>query len=114
MLLRPPVERDRCQFVNQGVGQAIFREVNGFNVGAADVAALDAHVRKLLGSVNRKLGLVLLAASGTQDTAEFPLAKTEPADQIPARTVAQWTQDGNGGSAVAEWAARVCVTVRSR
>ena len=77
----------------------------------AGVAALDSNVRKLLGGIDRKFAWILLAASGADDATEFPFAKTEPADQIPTRTVAQWAQDGEGGLAIAEWAPRMRVTV---
>jgi hypothetical protein len=88
MLLCPQVQRDRGKFVDQRVGQTVFREVNGFDVGVAGIAALDSHVRKLFSGIDRKFALVLLAASGTDDATELPFAKTETADQIPVGTVA--------------------------
>ena len=78
----------------------------------AGVAAFDSHVRKLVGGIDRKFGLVFLAACGTDDAAEFPFAETETADQIAARTVALRAQDGDGRLAVAERTQRMAVAVK--
>ncbi len=54
----------------------------------AGIAALHSQVGELVSGVNREFGLVFLAASGTEDAAEFPFAETETAAQIAASAVA--------------------------
>jgi hypothetical protein len=85
--------------------------INGLDVGVTDVAALDAHVGKLIRSVDMEFGLVFLAASGTDDAPKFPIAETETGHKIAARTVAPWAQDGEDGLAIAERALRMDVAV---
>ena len=80
VLLRPEVEGNRGEFIHYGVGQAVLREIDGLNVGVAGVAALHAYMSELVSLIDRKFGLVLLAASGADDAAEFPLAQTETTD----------------------------------
>ena len=77
----------------------------------AAVAAFHAHVRKLFSSVDRKSGLILLAASGTNNAAELPFGETETADQATARTVALLAEDTKGGLAVAERTQQMAVAV---
>jgi hypothetical protein len=98
----PQIEWNCCQFVDQRVGEAVFREVHGLDVDLTSVAALDPHVRELLRGRHRKSGLVFLSASGTDNAAEFPFTKTETADQAAAGAVALRAQDGDGGLAMAE------------
>ncbi len=112
MLLRPEVERNGSEFVDQRVGQAVFGEVDGFDVGLASVAAFDADVGKLLGGVDGKLSVVFLAASGADDAAELPFGQAEPAEQAAAAAVALLAQDAVGRFAIAERAQRMGVTVK--
>jgi hypothetical protein len=100
--LRPEVERDGREFVDQRVGKSVLGEIGGLDVGVAGVATLDAHVRKLFGSINRKFGLVFLSARGTNDTAKLPFTETKAAKQIAARAVAQLAQDAERWLAIAE------------
>ena len=104
MFLRPKVERDGSKFVHQGVGEAVFGEVDGLDVGLAGVAALDANVGQVGGGVDRKLGMVFLAASRTDDAAELPFGEAETAEQAAAASVALLAQDTERGLAIAEWA----------
>ncbi len=87
--LRPEVERDGGKFIDDGVGESVLGEVNGFQVGPACVATLNANVRKGLGSVNGKLGVVFLAATGTHDAAKLPLGEAEATEQVAAGAIAQ-------------------------
>ena len=110
-LLRPEVERDGGEFVDEGVGEAVFAEVDGLEVGVASVAALDADVGELLGGIDRKFGMVFLVAAGADDAAELPLAETESAEQVAAGAVAQLPQHAQRGFAAAERAQRVRVAL---
>ncbi len=111
MLLCPQVERDRGEFVDQGIGQAVLREVHGLYIGAASVAALDPHVRKLFSREDRESGLVLLATGGTHDAAEFPLGETESANQVAAGAVALLAEHAETWLAIAEWAQRMSIAL---
>jgi hypothetical protein len=100
--LRPEVEWDRSEFVDQGVSQAIFGQVGGFDVCTASVATLDAYMRELGGSVDRELGLVLFSACRANDAAELPFTETEATNQITAGAVALLAENAEGGPAVTE------------
>ena len=76
VLLRPEVERDRGEFVNQRVGQAVLGEIDGLDVIVAGVAAFDAYVRELFSCIDGKFGLVFLAAPSANDAAKLPFAET--------------------------------------
>src|SRR4029077_17542501 len=65
VFLRPEIQRDRGEFVDKRVGQTVLREVDRLDVGLAGVAALDANVGECFGGVDGKLGVIFLAASGT-------------------------------------------------
>ena len=84
MLLRPEIERDGGEFVDERISESVFREVDGFNVGVAGVAALHADVGQFVGGVDRELELVFLSTSGADKAAKFPLRETEPAEQVAA------------------------------
>ena len=102
MFLRPEVEWDGSEFVDQRVGQSVFRQVGGFDVGMTSVATLDAHVRKLVSSINREFGLIFLPACRTYNAAELPFTKTETTKQIAAGTIALRAKDAEGGPAITE------------
>ena len=104
VLLRPKIERNRGQFVDQRVGEAVLAEIDGLDVGAAGIAALDPDVGERFGSIDGQFGVVFLAASGADDTAEFPLAQAEAADQVSAGAVALWAKHARDWLAAAEWA----------
>ena len=110
-LLRPEIEWDRGEFVDHRIGQAIFREINRLKVDVAGVAALDAHVGKLISSIDREFGLVFLAASSTDDAAELPFAQTQTADQVAPRAIALLAENADTGLAIAERAQRMAVSV---
>ena len=112
VVLRPKVERDGGEFVDERVGEAVLGEVDRFGVGVADVAAFDADLGKLFGSVDRKLGVVFLTAPGTNDAAEFPLGEAETAEQAAAAAVALLAEDSERGFAVAERAQGKGVAVK--
>jgi len=89
VLLRPKVEWDGSEFVDERVGQAVFAEINGLEVGAAGIATLDTDVGELLGGIDRQFGVVFLIAARTDDAAELPLAKAESTEQVAAGAVAE-------------------------
>ncbi len=101
-LLRPKVQWYRSKFVDERLGKAILSQVNGLDVGLAGIAALDADVGKRFGSVHGKLGMVFLAASGTNDAAELPFAKAEAAKQVAAASITLRAQDCERRLAIAE------------
>jgi hypothetical protein len=109
VLLRPEVERDGGEFVDQGVGETIFREVDCFDVGPAGVAALHPNVREFLRRVDRKFGVIFLAAAGTDEAAELPLGEAESAEQAAAASVPLLAEDAERRLAIAERAERRCV-----
>ena len=106
-LLRPEVERDGCEFVDQGVGQSVLGEIRRLDIGVASVAAFNANVGKLSSGVDRKLGLVFLSARRTNDPSELPLTETETAKQVAAAPVALLAQNTEAGLAIAERAQRM-------
>jgi len=114
VLLRPQVKRNGGEFVDEGVGKAVLGEVNGLHVGLASVAALDADVREFFGGVDRKLGVVFLAASGADDTSEFPFREADPSQQAAAATVALLAEDAERGFAVAERAEGMGITLKQQ
>ena len=73
-LLRPKVKRHRSKFVDERLGETVFGQIDGFYVGLAGVAAFDPDVWEGFRSVDGQLGMVFLAAAGTDDAAEFPLS----------------------------------------
>ena len=102
MLLRPEVEGDAGEFVDERVGEAAFGQVDGLDIGVAGVAALDANVGESLGGVDRKFGVVLLAAAGANDAAELPFGEAETAEQAAAAAVPLRAEDGERGIAIAK------------
>ena len=108
-LLRPEIEWDGGEFVDEGVGEAVFAEVDGLEVGAASVATLDADIGELLGGIDRQFGMVFFVATGADDAAELPLAETESTEQVAAGAIAQLPEYAQRGTAAAERAQRVIV-----
>jgi len=111
VLLCPQIKRDGGQFVDQWIGEAALGEVDALDVGLAGVAALDADMGQLGGSVDGKLSVVFLTAAGTDEAAELPFGKTETAEQAAAASVALLAKQGYAGLAIAEWAQRVGVAL---
>jgi len=60
MLNGPDIERRQSHFVDQGLGQTVNAEVDGFQVVTASVASFYSDVFAFLGGVVRKLLLVRL------------------------------------------------------
>jgi hypothetical protein len=104
VLLRPEIERDGCEFVDEGVGEAVFCEVDRLDVRLTGVAALDTDVRELLGCIHRKLSVVFLTASRADDAAELPFGEAETAEQAAAGAVALLAEDTERRFAIAEGA----------
>jgi hypothetical protein len=104
MFLRPEVERDGGEFVDQRVGKAVLGEVDGFDVGLAGVAALDANVGEFFSGIDGKFGVVFLAASGADDAAELPFREAKAAEQAAATSVTLLAQNAARRFAIAEWA----------
>ncbi len=111
MLLRPEIEWNRSQFIHQRVRQAVLCKIDGLDIGVAGIAALNADVGKLFGSVDRKFGLVFLAASRADDATEFPFAEAKAADQVASRAIALGAKHGKGGPPITERAQPVAITV---
>lgn len=111
-LLRPQVERDGREFVDQGVGEAVFCEVDGLDIGLTTVAAFDANVREGFGGVDGKLGVVFLAASRTNDAAELPFRQAETAEQAAAGAVPLLAKDAQRGFATAERTQGMSVAIK--
>src|SRR4029077_5241774 len=59
VLAGPEVEGSGGEFVDHGLGVAVFCEVDGLDVGLAGVAAFDANVVELAGRVDSQLLVVL-------------------------------------------------------
>jgi hypothetical protein len=112
VLLRLEVERDGGKIVDEGVGEPVLGEVDGLDVGLAGVAALDADVGEGIGGLNRKFGMVLLAASGTDEAAELPFGEAETAEQAAAAAVALLAENAEPGLAIAERAPGMGVAVK--
>ena len=72
MLLCPEIEGDGGEFFDQWLGKTVLGEIDAFDVGVTGVAALDADVREILGSVDGKAGIVFQAAGGAEDAPEAP------------------------------------------
>jgi len=89
VFLRPKTERDGGKFVDDGIGETVLGEVYRFDVGVASIATLDPNVSKGFRGVNRKLGMVFLAATGTYDAAELPFGEAEATEQVAAGAIAQ-------------------------
>ena len=102
VLLRPQVKRNRGKFVDKGLGKAVFGEVDGLDVGAAGIAALDTDVGEFGGGVDGELGVVVLAASGTNEAAELPFDEAETAEQAAAASIALLPKNPERGLAIAE------------
>jgi hypothetical protein len=103
VLLRPEAERHGSEFVDQRISEAILSKVNGFYIGLADVAAFDADVRECFGGVDRKFGMVFLAASWADDAAELPFGEADPAEQATAASVALLAKHAERRLPIAEW-----------
>jgi len=110
-LLRPEIERDRSEFVDERIGQTVLAEVDGFEVRVTGITTLHTNVGELRGGVDRKLGVVFFIAAGTDDAAELPLAETESAEQVAACTVSHRAQHTEPGLAAAERTEQVSVTL---
>src|ERR1022692_4060092 len=102
VLLRPEIERDGREFVDQRDREAVLGEVDRLDVGLAGVAALDTDVGELCGGIDRKLGVVFLTASGADDAAELPFGEAETAEQAAAGAVALLAEDTKRRFAIAK------------
>src|SRR6266496_2457006 len=80
VLAGPQIERSRSEFVDHWLGAAVFREVDGLEVCLAGIATFHANVVEVAGRKDREILVVLLAASGTYDSAKLPFGKAERAD----------------------------------
>lgn len=109
VLLRPEVERDGGEFVYEGVGESVLGEVDGLDIGVTSVATLDADIGQLGSGVDRKLGMVFLAAPGTDDAAELPFGEADTAEQAAAAAVALLTEHAESRFPIAKWAQQRCI-----
>src|SRR6202166_4710877 len=100
MLLRPKIQRNGSQFVDERLGEAVFSHVDGFDVGAATIAAFDPDVRQRIRGIDGKLGMIFLGAAGTDDPAEFPFGEAETTKQSAVASISEAANDGSDGSAL--------------
>jgi len=110
--LCPKVERDGSELVHQRLRKAVFCKVNRLDVGLARIAALDADMRKGFSGVDRKLRVVLLAASRAYDASKFPLSQTESAQQVASARVSLLAKHSQHGLPIAERALRIGVALK--
>jgi hypothetical protein len=103
--LCPQIEWNKGEFIDERIGESVFREVDGLEIGAAGIAALDADVREAFGAINRKLGAILFLASRADGAAVFPFSKTKTTEQIAA-SVALLAQNACGRLTMAQRALR--------
>jgi hypothetical protein len=61
-------------------------------------------MRKSFSTIDRQLGVILLAARRTKNAAKFPLTEAERADERAQAPVSLGTQNAKAGLAAAEWA----------
>ena len=102
VLLRPEIEGDGGHLIDDGISQAVLCHVDRLEIGVAGIAAFDANVRECLGGINGKLGMIFLAAVGTDEAAELPFRETYPAEQATAAAVALRAKDGKHRLAMAK------------
>jgi hypothetical protein len=98
----PEVERDGCQLIYFGYGQAVACEVYRLDVIAAGIAGLHADVRELVGGIDGELVFVFLAAVGAEEAAKLPLGETEAAKEEALGAVAFGAEHGDQGLGAAE------------
>src|SRR6202051_1444104 len=112
MLLRPKIQRNGSQFVDERLGEAVFSHVDGFDVGAATIAAFDPDVRQRIRGIDGKLGMIFLGAAGTDDPAEFPFGEAETTKHSAVASITEGTKDGSNGFAIAPRAERLDITLK--
>ena len=111
VLLRPKIKRNGSEFVDQRLGESVLGEVDGLDVGFAGIAALDPDVRKGFSGVDGQLGMILLAAPGTDDAPEVPFGQAEAAEQASAASIALRAEDRKHRFAITERAQGMGVAV---
>ncbi|MDQ1390129.1 MAG: hypothetical protein QOF56_3583 [Acidobacteriaceae bacterium] len=111
MLLRPQIKRNGSEFVDQRLGESVLGEVDGLDVGFAGIAALDPDVRKGFSGVDGQFGMILLAASGTDDASEVPFGEADAAEQAAPASIALRAENGKHRFAITEWAEGMGVAV---
>ena len=111
-LLRPEIEWNRGEFIDQGNGQTVLAQVNRLDISVACIAAFHPDIRKLFGSINRKFGMVFFVAAGADDAAELPLTQAESTKQIAPRSLAQRTKHSHHRLAAAEGAQRISIVLK--
>jgi len=77
VFLRPQVERDARQFIDDWNRVSVFGKVDGFDVSVAGVAGFYPDVVELASNKNRQQVFILFAATGTDDPAKVPLGGAE-------------------------------------
>ena len=112
MLLRPKIERNGSQFVDERLGQAVLRHIDGFDIGVASIAAFDPNVREGIRGIDGKLGMIFLSAAGADDPAELPFGEAETTEQSAVASVAEGTKDGDNGFAIAPGTERLGITLK--
>src|SRR5690349_10426779 len=112
VITRPEVEGGGGDFIHDGFGVAVFRQINTLDVALAGVARLDTHVIKIVSRVHRQFAVVLLPTAGTKDPAKTPLAKAERALQEALASLALGSQDRQSGAPAAARAQRFGVVLQ--
>jgi len=77
LLLGPKIEWDRRHLIHDRFGAAALRHVHGFYIAPATVASFHPDVLDFVGGVDGKLRVILLAATGTDDSAKLPFRQTK-------------------------------------
>ena len=111
----PQIEWNEGEFIDERIGEAVFREVDRLEISTATVATLDTDVGKTFGAINRKLGAILFLASRADGAAVFPFSEAKTTEQIAA-SVALLAQNACGRFAMAKRALgqRVTLLLRHR
>jgi len=98
----PDVEGDRCDFVDYWNCVAVFGQVDGFEVGVAGFAGVDADVVEFAGDVDGELFFVLFAAGGADHAAVLPFCRAEGTEEPALGSFAFAAQNGSDRARVAE------------
>src|ERR1700740_2680183 len=104
MFLCPKIQGRGCYLIDDGLGEAVLREIDRFDVLFARIAALHPDVIEVLGQIYRKLLVVFLPTAGTDNSSKVPLCHAERADEGTASAVSLLTQNGESRLSSTQWA----------
>lgn len=104
--LRPQIQWNGSQFVDQRIGKAIFCQIDGLDVSVTAIAAFHANMGHLSGRINRKFGGIFFPTSGTDDAPKRPFGQAKTAYQVTLPAVTLLTQHPGCRFAIAPGADR--------